>query len=328
MNKKVELPLVEPLYSTYHMQGTDTAIIVNNPSVRNWHMNNIMILTCTRRFLNGYSSPEIYIEYSSWEKNPTHEKVWYSLEFLKGHTHSVIRNFIDKGYYVYFVRLDDYYIEGKTWYKQRHFIHDGLICGYDRDNKTYCIYAYDTDWVYRKFWTPQSAFEASRKAMYNKGDFGRICGIKPTQEQLPFSPSSVRKGLKIYLDSTMENYPLDGPDRARGLVVHDYIALYLDKLINETIPYEKIDKRVFRVIWEHKKGMLERIQKYEKALNMDNSLSTEYESVVSLADNARMLYASHCIKRRDALLSVLKKKLFEMKDKEEKILSKLLETEE
>ena len=39
--KKIELPLVEPLYSTYHYQGPGTAVLVNNPSIRNWYLNQV-----------------------------------------------------------------------------------------------------------------------------------------------------------------------------------------------------------------------------------------------------------------------------------------------
>ena len=60
--KKIELPLVEPLYSTYHYQGPGTATLVNNPSIRNWYLNQVMILTCTRKFLNGFTTPQIRMQ--------------------------------------------------------------------------------------------------------------------------------------------------------------------------------------------------------------------------------------------------------------------------
>lgn len=65
MNRRVELPLLEPLYSTYHYQGPCAAIAVNNPTIRNWYMNETTDLTCNRRFLNGLTTPEITVPYSS-----------------------------------------------------------------------------------------------------------------------------------------------------------------------------------------------------------------------------------------------------------------------
>ena len=73
------------------------------------------------------------------------------MRFIKGYVHPIIREFINNGYYVFYWGIDDYYLEGKSFYKERHFNHDGLICGYDQNNKTYQIYAYDQKWIYRQF---------------------------------------------------------------------------------------------------------------------------------------------------------------------------------
>ena len=75
--KKIELPLVEPLYSTFHNQGVGTAILAENPSIRNWYLNQVMILTCTRKFLNGYTAPQIDIAEASWHINPYLDKKWF-----------------------------------------------------------------------------------------------------------------------------------------------------------------------------------------------------------------------------------------------------------
>ena len=40
---------------------------------------------------------------------------------------------------------------------------------------------------------------------------------------------------------------------------------YIDKLYDGSIPYDRMDRRVFRLIWEHKKIMLERIEAMEKS---------------------------------------------------------------
>ena len=123
--KTLELPLVEPLYSTYHNQGPGTAILAGNPSIRNWYLNQVMNLTCNRRFLSGYTTPEITVANSWWNANPYLDKIWYPLRFLEGHMHFVIRKLLDAGYYICFSGIDDYYVKGKSWYHERHFPHDG-----------------------------------------------------------------------------------------------------------------------------------------------------------------------------------------------------------
>ena len=323
MTKKIELPLIEPIYSTYH-NAPGSAILVNNPSIRNWYMNEVMILTCTRKFLNGFTTPEIRVANTSWAENPYLDKKWYETQFLGGHIHSVIRKLIDAGYYVCFDEIDDYYVEGKSWYHERHFSHDGCICGYDKENKTYCIYAYDKNWIYQKFWTSQKSFEAGRKAQFKKGQYGKICGIKPMENQIAFSPETALKKIAEYLDSNIEKYPKTSGWKVYGIVVHDYIDMYVDKLYDGSIPYGKMDRRVFRMIWEHKKAMQERISLIEDALSMDHSISGSYFSVVREADNCRMLYAAHHMKQRNAVLPIIQKKLLALKDKEQELLSELL----
>lgn len=325
MNKIVELPIIEPVYSTYHNQGAASAIISSNPSIRNHFLNEIMILNCSRKFLSGFTTPEIGITSSSFLDNPYLDKKWFSSEYLNGHINAVIKYLLDSGHYVDFGGVDDYYIKGKSWYKERHFNHDGLICGYNREDKTYCIYAYDSNWIYQKFWTPQSCFEAGRKAMRKKGAYTHICGIKPLQDKVKFSAETTLKTIAEYLDSSIEKYPEEGDGEVRGIVVHEYIAKYVRRLVDGSIAYEKMDRRVFRLIWEHKKVMLERIQCIEKALGMQPDISKKYTPIVKEADNMRMLYASHHMHRRDSLLPIIQKKLLAVKAEEEKLLKELLE---
>ncbi len=67
--------------------------------------------------------------------------------------------------------------------KKRHFNHDGLIHGYNQNDKTFRIYAYDESFIYRSFDTGQRHFNEGRKAMFDKGTYGYICGIKPKDEK-------------------------------------------------------------------------------------------------------------------------------------------------
>ena len=326
MKKIVELPLIEPLYSTYQYQGPTSAIIKDNPTVRNWFLNQVMILSCNRMFLTGFTTPEIEVKDASWEECPHLEKIGFSMRFLKGYINPIIRQFLDYGYYVCFDGVDDYYVEGKSWYKKNHFDHDGMICGYDQTNKTYCIYAYDSNWIYRKFWTPQKSFNDGRKAIMKKGQYGSLCGIKVKPDKVEFSPETTYKNLLEYLDSTFEKYPIDGDGKVYGIIVHDYIAKYIGKLFDGTIPYERMDRRIFRQIWEHKKVMQERIAVLEKTLNLNSSCSEQYQSIVSLANMLRMLYASHHMKRRDSILPVLQQKILLLRQTEEELLHDFMNT--
>lgn len=159
------------------------------------------------------------------------------------------------------------------------------------------------------FDTPQSGFDKGRKSMLKCGIDGYLCAVKPIKTEVELNIDTIMKNLETYLDSSFEKYPVDGTGNVFGTVVHDYMKLYLDKLLDESIPYNRMDWRVFRMIWEHKKVMHERIIAVEKILSLGNSISDKYMSVVREADNMRMLYASYHRKRRDDLLYSIQKKL-------------------
>ena len=97
MRKSVELPLVSPIYGTYQVQGVGSAVICDNPSIKNWYLNQTIIPYCSRRFLSGFSSPELDIVNSHWKLNPYLDKKIYSMEFLGGEGKIIIPNFFGAG---------------------------------------------------------------------------------------------------------------------------------------------------------------------------------------------------------------------------------------
>ena len=312
------------MYCAYNTQGAGCAAIASNLSIKNWYYNNSLILVCGRKFLNGYTSPEVNVEKSSFYSNPCFEKKWIGIKYLGGHLHYVMRAILDDGWFIHYGGLDDFYIKGKSWYHEKHELHDGTICGYDQEDKTYSILAYDQNWIFRVFKTPQKCFEAARKKGVMKKTFTQICIYKPIEEQIKLDIKTMCENIEKYMDSSLEKYPLDVYEAAYGTVVHDYIAMYLDKLFDESIPYSRMDRRVFRVLWEHKAVMQKRLRAAEDELGIGNEFSANYENVVREADNARMLYASHHMRRRDSLLPIIKKKTMKIKEDEENILKEFL----
>ena len=284
-----------------------------------------MLLECEQKFLNGYTTPRINVVRTAIGSNPYIETLTIPMLPLKGCMNKIIRNLIDDGYYVYFDKVDDYYVQGKSRYKEKHIGHDGTICGYNQIDKTYCIYAYDSNWIFQKFWTPQKCFNKGKDAMFQEGKYGCLKGLKPKMDQIVFSVETALRGIQAYLDSNMEKYPQDGEKKVYGIIVQNYIAMYVGKLFDGSIPYERMDRRVFRMIWEHKKVMHERIKMIEQCLKTNNEISEKYKSLVAEADMMRMMYASHRIKRRDAVLPVIQKKLLTLMKNEKELLTMLVE---
>lgn len=325
MKKKVELTLSEPVYSTYHYQGSGSAILHENSSIRNWFLNEKMLLSCDTGFLNDITiTPDVTVDGTSYKDNPHLEIIRIPMRHLNGYIHFVIRNMLDDGYYVEFGGVDDYYVKGKSWYHKRHFNHDGLICGYDQEEKTYSIYAYDQSWRYRVFKTTQHSLDEGRKAQFRKNSYGSIYALKPMKDQVELDPSMIYDRMKEYLGLPSQKITPRKEGRAYGAAVQDYICIYLGKLMDGSTPYERIDRRIFRMIWEHKKVMLDRLIAVENKLQLGHDISEQYRPLIREADDMRMLYASHRIKRRDTILPVIQSKLSILNATETKLLTTFL----
>ncbi len=328
MKKCVELPLIEPVYRTFNYDSAGSAIAKDNLSIRNWYLNEVMITTCSRDFMKGYTSPKLWIVDSVYLQNPHVKRIRYEIKYLGAGIHSVIRNLINDGFYVFFWGLDDYYFKGKSWYHEKHFPHDGMITGYDTENDTYTVYAYDKRWILQKFKTPKRALVKAINSGLAQNHNGYLDAIKVKTEPVSLCPETICKKIKSYLDSSLEKYPPDKDGTVYGIAVHEYLTMYLDKLFSGEIPYERMDRRVFRFVWEHKKVMLERILAVEKELSLGNEISSKYKFLVKEAENMRMMYASFNHRRRDSLLMDIKNKLIYVHENEKNLLARFVEVAE
>lgn len=294
MKKSVELPIVKPIYSVYHCQGSASAVIASNLSVRNWYLNHAIILSCDNRFLFSNHSPDVNVCHSNLDSAPYLENRSINTLYLNGYIHPAIRAMLDDGFYVYYTVIDDYYIKGKFGYKKWHFFHDGLICGYDQGEKTYSIFAYDENERYTVFKTPQSGFEAGRRYVKKHGDgeVGALCAIRPWDIQFTLEPDTICNNLKEYLHFTVDHFQFEYGSNVYGSAVHDYLALYLWRIIDKKSDSPGMDKRAFKMIYEHKTVMLERLQAVENFLQWESEYSKEYTQVVSNAEKLwfRCLY--------------------------------------
>ena len=335
MKRKISLPLGDSIYQTDHCQGSTAAVTVQNPSVRNWILCHCLMLQCTRKFLSGYTTPQVHIRNSKINENPYIERRNFSVQFLLNCLTKVIKNLLNEGYYVHFYGADDYYLEGKSWYRQRHFVHDGLICGYDENDKTYEIFAYDANWVYTRFRVKQSSVvKAIHRAAADTGEYGGLIGIRASKWPAYFHVSDAVALLKEYGNADLQKYPPEGEGLVEGIAVQEYLKWYLERIRDGQIPYERIDKRIFRLLWEHKKCVLECLRNIEQTLGMgciprENVLpSAAYGEIVQQADLIRMIYARYSIKREDKLLDFINGKLMYLKDREQSILSSAVQQAE
>lgn len=322
MKTKLILETRTPLFSTYHHQMIPGVALQETPTGENWYFNECMMLQCGRRFLKGFTTPEVGVCRTEMQYIEPVEQIVFDLRFLKEDLHKLIKRMLQAGYYVAFENFDDYYIPGKSFFAQKHWNHDGLICGYSDELESYYVMAYDTNWVCRTFQTPQRCLERAMQFSKEAEGPSRLVAVKAKDRELPLQPERVKNGLKEYLNGTLKLYSPEDDGLAFGVCVNWYVCQYLDKLRLGDIPYERMDKRGFRMLWEYRRCMQKRLEKVDEILH--TTFGKDYAPLEKESNLMRMLYAKYALKRDDSLLLSLKKRLEALQQEEQKILEQVI----
>ncbi len=135
----------------------------------------------------------------------------------------------------------------------------------------------------------------------------------------------IYEDINKYLSASIDAFSFDNTGPVSGIIVYDFICMYLDKLADGSIPHERRDRRVFRLIWEHKKCMLGRIKAIEDKCNWDNWISSTYSEIVSMSDKLRFIYSKFTIKFSYRDLENIQMSLMRMKKLEDELLNCLLQ---
>ncbi len=241
--ESIELPFSMPWFITYHQHAGPGVVAKNNPTADNWFFNKAIQLysKTDNLFATSGASAKVSIYGGFSGEIPFLEKHWTQTRFLRNCVNEVIQSMLENGYYVLFHGVDDYYVKGKSWYKEKHFGHDGLICGVDNETKEYIIAAYDKQWIYRTFKTPQRGFAAGVRAIIDENRNGGLMSIKCLPYKVELNVSEIKQELLLYLNSALEP---NEQGEVFGVAVTPYVIEYINRLKTGEIPYEKIDKRI------------------------------------------------------------------------------------
>lgn len=325
MPDSVSLPFCVPWFAYTHIHAAPGIAIAQHPTGYNGYLNQCTTLECNRQFLMGFSSPQISLSRAGLYAFNFLERYPVSLRFTQELQHTIIKRMLNAGFYIHFNCVDDYYLPGKSWYGVRHFEHDGIICGYDETDKTYSIAAYDSNWIFSLIRVPQSCFADGVNARFENNKYCMLTAYRAnTNWPVELNEKMILQYLKEYLENTFDKFPLDQLGKVEGIAVQDFIVLYLDKIKDGSIPIEKIDWRIMRPVWEHKRCMLDRIKAIEELYGWDSKFSSQYAPLVEDSNRIRMMYAMYCKTHKESLLDKVQKGIIAFKEKEEEILKEFV----
>ena len=325
MAKSVALPFIVPNFATLQSTGAAEFAMIGHPTAYNQTLNQATSICCSRNFLKGYTSPLVSIPNILIDSYKFIEK--YSVNFRHAYNFclDIIKTMLQDGMYILYDEVDDFYLPGKSWYGTRHMHHTGIICGYDDNDESLSIAAHDINWVYNLIRIPQKCFLEAVKSSVAAKRYGNMIAYKIKENTVAeINESEMLKSLRGYIDSSFEKYPIDKDGEVRGTVVHNYLAMYIDKLNDGSIPYERMDWRALRPVWEHKKCMLDRIKAVEKKRDWNNDLSERYAPIVEKANRIRMMYAMYHKNHNNKLLDKIRDGLLDIAKSDRDIVEKFI----
>ncbi len=323
---KVELPYIEPIFTTYHWMSGAGIPAKQNPTSDIWYYNNTVDWRCSTNFLTGSTSKlNVNLVCGSAWTIPFIQVEQIPFNFIKCNPLGVIKNILNNRFYINYCGIDDYYVKGKSGYHEYHNFHDGLIMGYDDDENTFTIAAYDQKHVFRPFKTPQNALLDGINSMFNNVDPGTLFPVKSHIIEQILNIPYITESIQYYLSSDTSAHPPEAPDVVGGMLVYDYYITYFDMLLNLYIDNVFECICILRFAWEHKKCMLARIMAVENTLSLGNAISSKYKEIVKIADTARLIYIKHIIKPSVTALPQIKNIFMKMKEIECCLLHEFLE---
>lgn len=325
MSDSVSLPFCVPVVAFTPGYAAPGFAMNGHPTAYNAYLNQSTSIGCTRRFLRGLTTPQMGLPRSKIENFSCIERYGVSSRFGYPHYRDMIKLMLDQGFYILFTGIDDFYIPGKCWYGIRHMSHTGIICGYDESDQTYSIAAYDINWLFNLIKVPQACLIEGLNYCIENKQYGALTAFKMKENVVVnLDEKIILRNLKTYVDQTVDKYPLDQDGWIEGIATHDFFAMYMDKLKDGTIPAEKVDWRMMRPMWEHKKCMLDRIKAVEEKCGWESELSSKYAPLVDDANRGRMMLAMFHKNQKFTLLDKMKDLLLILREREAEILKEFI----
>ena len=263
-----------------------------------------------------------------------------------GEAPEFVMDCIERGRYVQ-LDVDFFHVPGRAEYRSRHFLHEILICGYDAGDEVFSVSGLTGR---GQFGLSQVSFGELKRALSTPREelfpeegtelpswYRRMLAERPMvclyryvpEASFTLDPTVVAEWIGDYVEgreSARRFRSLATPkEEGRwGLQVYEY----LDESLRHVMDGGSADLTIpLRVMWEHKKLMLARIEYLGERGIIDGSRchAREYGEVEQRMGKARLLYLKWEGQRRDGQLERVRRLLAEVAEAERGVLTRLLE---
>jgi len=340
--KSIILPMYESKLNTYNVYCALFSIIAKDESYLPWFYSNFIsigINTCddTLYFTDHFSLFEYGDGLTScpWLEvyKPPHKTIYSHYKF---NIKDVLISYLNQNKYVW-LYLDQYYIPKSSHYFKMHKEHSVLVCGFDDEKKIFYI-ADNLD--HGKFIKETITYKQLVSAWESDlcEHFRRLFRvIHRTEAEYKLDIALIKRQLEDYLSSRSvtdgiywDQVPVDGPhayvqNRKYWIFGHDvykYILQLLSEAAKESLKRD-IDLRIFHLLWEHKKCMMERMDHLGFGLQ---DCYKEYEKVVHESFVIRNLVLKYNFSKNESILDKINKKIRDVVHIEERTFRNMIES--
>ena len=309
-----KLPIEMPLIETYQATSFILSVILANNNIANTYYNNYINLVCNDTtdimdigldFINvtwddfrnaGFAEMDLY-----YLKNISKDKF---LAFLKER--------IDQGNYILLYKIDEFYLSYTSNYNERHFIHDTYIYGYSEFS--FYIMAYKD----KKLQMIEISTEEIVEGMYScleMDEDASFCTFRPFHAvKVKLDYNKMKREIINYIggngnDDDKQVYGM----KCYNTIKNAILAIAEDK---NNIKNQMLDIRVFRMLWEHKKVLINHIEKVNERKKVDEKVIHELLEVENKANIVFLLSLKYNITYQKEILYNILDYIDKIKEKE------------
>mgnify|MGYP000020600920 CR=1 FL=1 len=316
MEKK--LIIKQPPIIGYLHHGYPLSAVWGNESYLPWFYSNFIQIHS-----NPYGIMKLDFIHKGWWGFPfNHETVSNNtLRSNRIDINEFIKNAINDDFYV-IIKLDEYYIPDRYFYKRKQFIHQTLIYGFNTETKTYNIHGFNEK---HTFQVTKLSFEDFNKAFNSVRKKQNIDFFKFNKKpDIKFDLSLVIEWLRYYLYDTNQVYLIyyggELENRNFGINVYDDLIKYI-QITDET----NLDIRAFHILWEHKKCMNLRMDYMQDTqnINIKTEILNELINIEKNALTIRNLVLKYNVSHNKKIILRIIEDLKVLKEEEYETLNKL-----
>lgn len=238
---------------------------------------------------------------------------------------------IDSGHYI-IINVDEYYLPQKSRYLKEHFVHQQLIYGYDNSRKKIMAIGFDSERLFTHIEFDYNDFaKAYEKGKVNCSEFitwvdeRAVQTLRPKdiRDEYHFEPKYFGEQLEKYLISSdadseivydfASSEELKKCDPVRfGIDYHDALIHHIQNVLNGnfTVYYN-----CFHLLYEHKKGILDRLQYIFETYGGTEELKgliDEYSKILARANAIRLkAFEMDCVAENPEHVSPMQKLPYE-----------------